>query len=431
MQVTREDLNPCTVKLTVVCEPQEVEEGFSKALKQIAKQIRLPGFRPGHAPKAMVEQYVQKGELVDAAAEHIVRTGFKNALADQKLEPDPGTRPNIELTKLDEEEKACEFTVKVPLPPVVELGDYKGLPIERPKIDVSDEEVEYQIEEIRKRRSTREAITDRGVQEGDVAVLNIKAEGETGEGRTFMTIAGKTFPQLDQAIMGMRVEEMKTLDLTFPENFQEKDWAGKPMHVQVALNSVSSVRLPELDEEFAKSLQTESIDELRERVKAGIGRAKEDMVREMVTEQLLDRLLERSTVHVADPMWEQLAIRRLQETEAEQREKGKTLEEHAQENGMTLDELRQAWMDKAKVHVQRALMIREIFTREDMKLSNPELNQELVAMAGEYNIQPDEMLNLLKKNQAVEELHFRAISRKVADFLAEHADAKEVVLSDA
>src|SRR5687768_15652370 len=126
MQVTREDLNPCTVKLTVVCEPQEVDEGFGKALKQIAKQIRLPGFRPGHAPKAMVEQYVQKGELADAAADHIVRRAFKDALAEQKLEPDPGTRPNVELTKIDEEEKACEFTVKVPLPPVVELGEYKG-----------------------------------------------------------------------------------------------------------------------------------------------------------------------------------------------------------------------------------------------------------------------------------------------------------------
>jgi trigger factor len=429
MQVTREDLNPCTVQLTIVCERDEVQQGFDKALKQIAKRIKLPGFRPGHVPKGMVEQYIDKDELNETAADAIIRQSYKKALDEQGIEPDPGTRASVDLKNLDQESGACEFVMKVPLAPVVELGEYKGLPIEKPKVDVTDEEVLYQIEELRKRRSTREAITDRGAQEGDVAVVNIKIDGEEGDGRNFMTIVGQTFPQLDQALSGMKVEEMKSLDLTFPENFQEKDWAGKPYKCQVSLNSISAVKMPELDDAFAQSLKTDNIDDLKTRLKSQIEKAKGDMVREIVSEQLLEKLVERSKIEVSDNMWEALALRRLQETEQEQREAGKTLEQYAAENGMTVESLTEAWRQKARMHVQRALAIREVFTQEKMTLSNAELNQELFAMANEYEIQPEEMLNLLRKNNALDELHFRAISRKVGDFLAENAEVKEVAMA--
>jgi trigger factor len=424
MQITREDLNPCTVQLTIVCEPDEVRQGFDKAYKQLAKQVKLPGFRPGHAPRAMLEKVVNKEAVMDAAAEAIVNQSFRKALEQEKLELDPGTRPSVDLKKLDPESNEAEYVAKVPLPPVIELGDYKKIPVEQPSADVTDEDIEYQIEELRKRRATREAVTERGVQEGDVAVVNVKPDGEA-EGRNFMTIVGKTFPQLDQALMGMRVEEMKSLDVTFPETFQEKDWAGKPMHVQVTLNSLSSVKLPEVDEEFAQSLKVENVDELRERLREGIARAKEQMIREMVYEQLLEKLHERSKVQTSDNMWEGLAARRMQETAEEQQKAGKTLEQYAQENGMTVDELTQAWKDKAKMHVERALLIREIFTKEKMKLTNDELNRELVAMADEFEVEPEEMVRMLKENQALDELHFRAISHKVSEFLLKNAEVKE------
>jgi trigger factor len=427
MTVTREDLNPCTVKLTIVCEPAEVKEGFDKAFKQIAKSVRLPGFRPGHAPRSMVEPLINKQDLMNEAADQIVRKTGTKAMEEEKLQPDPSQRPMVDLTKLEQDPAECEFSVKVALPPIVDLGDPKGLQIEKPSIDVTEEEVDYQLEEIRKRRSTREAITDRGVAEGDVAVLNVKIDGESGEGRTFMTVAGQTFPELDAALMGMKVEEMRHVDLTFPENFQEKDWAGKPLSCTVTVNSLSAVKMPELDESFAKSMKTETVEELRTRLKDTIAKAKKEMVDEIVSEQLLDKLLERSTVHVPDNMWENLAARRLQETAAEQREQGKSLEEYAKENGMTLEELVENWKEKALIHVKRALLIREVFSKEKMTLSNQDLNHELFAMANEYEMQPEELLSILKKNHQMEELQFKAFARKVGNFLAEHADAREVV----
>src|SRR5438128_10121004 len=99
MQITREDLNPCTVKLNVVCDPEEVKAGFDKAMRQAVKKVRLPGFRPGHAPKHLVEQYVNKADLYDEALQHIVGATYKDALKQQELEPDPTVRPQVEVTK--------------------------------------------------------------------------------------------------------------------------------------------------------------------------------------------------------------------------------------------------------------------------------------------------------------------------------------------
>ncbi|MBC8065071.1 MAG: trigger factor [Chlorobia bacterium] len=426
MQVTREDLNPCTVKLTIVCDAEQVKSGFEKALKSISKTIKMPGFRPGHVPKGMIEKMVDPGHLSEEAAETIVRNAFRKSVEEEGLKPDPGTPPSVELIKIDQEEGVCEFSAKVPLPPVVELGEYKGLPIEKPAIEVTDEEVEYQIEELRKQRHSREAVTDRGAEDGDVSVVNIKLDGEEGDGRNFMTVVGKTFPQLDQALSGMKVEEMKHLDLTFPDNFQEKDWAGKPYKCLVTLNSISAVKLPEIDDAFAQSLKTDNVDDLNIKLREGILRAKNEMVREMVTEQLLERLHERSKVEVSDNMWEQLANRRLQETEQEVRQQGKTMEQHAAENGMTVEALVEAWREKAKVHVIRALMIRTVFEQEKLKVENEDLNRELYAMASEFGVEPQQMMEMLQKNSAMEEIQYRSISRKVSEFLLQNADIKEV-----
>ena len=426
MQVTREDLNPCTVKLNVVCDASEVKEGFDKAFKQIAKKIKLPGFRPGHAPRTLLEGLVSKEELYDNATENIIRSSLKIALTEAALELDQTTRPSVELKLIDQESGTAEYSVKVPLPPKITLGDYKGLPIQKPVITVTEEEVDKQIEEFRKRRQLREAVTDRGVQEGDVAVVNVKLDGESGDGRNFMTIAGQTFEQLDSALMGMQVEEMKNLEVTFPETFQEKDWAGQSHKIQLTVNSVSGVKLPDLDDTFAQSLKTESVEDLRTRVRDGLGRAKNEMLRELVTEQLMEKLHERSEVYVSDNMWEALAERRMRETAEEQGKDGKTLESYAAEKGMTIEQLQDAWNKNAKLQVERALMIREVFVQENMQLTNNELQFELIEMAREYETEADEMLKVLQKNEALDELHFRAISRKVADYLESVAESTEL-----
>jgi trigger factor len=426
MQITRAELNPCTVQLTVVAAEEAVKSGFSRAFKKITKDIKLPGFRPGSAPRQMLEQHINPDHLAEVAADIIVRDTFTKALESEKLEPH--SQPSISVKELNQEESKCTYEVKVPLAPQVELIEYKNLKASRPQMEVTEEEITHQIDELRRGKSTRTAVSGRGIEEGDVAVVNVRPDGDEGEGRNFMTIAGQTFPQLDQALMGMTSDEIKHLELTFPDNFQEKDWATKNMKAQVSVRSINAVQMPELDDTFAKSLRTESVEELRESVREAITIAKDNMVADYLNEQLLESLLTSSTVHVPDTMWEQVASRRLNDLAQEQHEKGVTMEQYAEQNGMKIEELVAAWEHEAKLHVQRAVIVQKIFDLESMKLVDADLNRELIVMSREYEMDAKDLLDIMKKQGSLQELHFRSVFRKVTDFLREHA---QIEISDA
>ena len=305
MTVTREDLNPCTVKLNVVCSVEQVKEGFDRAYKEASKRVKIPGFRPGTAPRAVVEKNVDIEWVHEAAADQIVRSTLKKALKDESIEP--FVTPQVSLEKLEKDTSECVYTAQIGLRPVVELGDYRALQAQRPVQVTTDEEVEQYVDELRQKKSTREAVTDRGVAEGDVAVVNIKVDGEEGDGRTFMTIAGKTFEGLDHMLLGMRAEDMKSADLELPESFQEKDWAGKKFHCQVTVRSVSAVKMPSLDDNFAQEDGQMDIEELRGRIRELFDRAKNEHAQQLVNEQLMDNLLSVSKIHEPESMWEQVA----------------------------------------------------------------------------------------------------------------------------
>ncbi len=268
-------------------------------------------------------------------------------------------------------------------------------------------------------------VTERGIMDGDVAVVNIKLEAEEGDGRNFMTIAGKRFLELNAALSGMRSDEIKSLELTFPANFQEKDWVGKTLKCHVSIRSISAVQMPELDAEFVKGFDVDSVDDLKGRVREAILRAKESMAVDFINEQLLEGILSKSTIHVPDTMWEQVAVRRLQDLQQEQAQKGKSMDDYAKESGMSIDEMVNAWKDEARLHVQRAVVVQKIFEEEKLQLTNEDFNRELHLMAREYNADPKELLAAMQKQNAMQELQFRAVFRKVTDFLRENAKIED------
>lgn len=421
MQVKRTDLNPCTVQLEVVCSVDQVEAGFTKAAKEFAKRIKVPGFRPGTAPKAMVEKLIDQEELARAAVDEIIRASLSKALEQESVKPD--NSPAVNVTKFDRAEGACEFVAKVPLPPVVKMGDYKGLVIQRPPIEVSDAEVEKQIEELRQRKGKKSEVVGRGIAEGDMAVVNIKPDGDEGEGKSFMVIAGQTFPDLDATLIGMGAEEIKHAKLNFPATFQEKDWSGKKFEATVTVRSVSTTQAPELDDEFAQSLKATDVKDLKEKVRASIERAKAEMSQEMVNEQLFDQLMKSSEVEVPDTTWEQVANQRLQEMAYELGQQKKTVEDYAKETGMTIEELVLAQQAEAKVHVKRAVLIENIFKLEKMNVDGNDANRHFLQIAAENRVPEADLTKFAKKygGNIRNEIVFRTMHTKVVEFLNDHA----------
>ncbi|MBS1709821.1 MAG: trigger factor [Armatimonadetes bacterium] len=426
MKITRTELNPCTIQLDVVCTPEMVTAGYAKAVKVIGKKVKVPGFRPGQAPAKMIEKMVDPQTLLEQAADEVVREAFPSVLEQESLQPD--SQPSVELTKFTKEPPEMEFKAKVPLAPKVELAEYKGIPVSKRVATVSDEEVDRQIDELRKRGGKKQEVKDRGIQEGDVAVVNIRLEGVEGDGRNFMVIAGQTFEALDKAIVGMKAEEIKSAKLEFPATFQEKDWAGSKKDTTITIRSISALALPDLDDDFAKSMRAQSLDDLKAKVGEAIRRAKDEVAQEMVFEQILDHLLKESTVHVSDNTWESVATRRLNEMHQELLTKKSSLEEHAKSNGMTLQELIDAQKHEAKLHVERAVVIERVFSAEQMKITPQDLDAHFYQIAQENNIAEADMPKFAKDYgaQIRDEVVFRSMYGKVMSFLAENAKITEV-----
>lgn len=425
LSVEREDLNPCTIQLIVSCPPEIVREGFQKTFKQLSKKVRVPGFRPGQAPRAVLEKMIAPQEIHQEALESIVTSAFKKALQQEDIKPEG--QPAVKITKYEPEEEALDFTAKIPLAPKVELAEYKGLTVEKPVRSVSDDDVEYFLEDLRRRSGKREAVTGRGIQEGDVAVVNIKPEGDT-EGRNFMVISGQTFEGLDKAILGMSAEEIKSAELSFPDNFQEADWANTKAKCTITIRSVSTNRLPELDDEFAKSLEADDLTTLKERIRQVLEGSSAQTAQSIVNDRLLDTVLNTSTIHVADTTWEGVADRRLADIQRDLQEKGRTLEQHAQENGMSLEEFAEAQRQEAKLHVERAVVIENIFRAEKLEISNEDANRLFYQIAQENNVPEDQLQKFAKeyRDQIREEVIFRGMYSKVVEFLNEHAQVTEV-----
>lgn len=424
MEITREDLNPCTIKLTVKCTPEQVQTGFNRAYKLFSEKMRVPGFRPGHAPKKVLEPMINKQDLYNQAADEIVKSAIQAAIKQEKIEPNDS--PVVEITELNEDENACAFTAKVPLRPVVELGAYKGIEVKAPAVEVTDEEIEKQLAELQKRAGKRESVTGRGVETGDMVLVNLKVEGSDDEGHNFMSVAGETFKTLDAAMLGMHAEEIKMVELTFPKDFSRTEWAGKKKKTQITIRSLSNVQLPELTDDFAKeavgkALKSESLSELKEKLKERFTQAKQAMNDEFVQESIQEQILSASNVHVPDTMWESVANQRLREEQASAQKEGKTLEAVAQENGMTLDEFVQKWQDEAKVQVRRAVVTNKIFEEEKMKLTQEDYNQAIITMAQEVNADPRALFEYLRKHNALFEVEVRARYRRVMDFLRSNA----------
>ncbi len=422
MQIVREDLNPCTILLKVQCSSAQVGAGFGRAYRKASKKIKVPGFRPGTAPLHLVKQYVDPAWLNEVAAEEIVKTAYTEAVKEQNLQPH--SAPKIEITKFEGEGGEIEFTAKVPLPPQVELGPIEGIEVTKPSAEVSDEEVERQLTELRQGQATRKAVDSRGAREGDFAVVNIKVDEEEGDGRTFMAVVGQTFPQLDQILTGMDLDAIKHADLQFPENFQEKDWSGKLLSCQIRLRSLSAPELPDLTDEFAQQFNTESVDELTARVREGIERAKERWAESLVHEQILDALVKSSTIHAPDTMIEGVAEQRLQGLAKEAVDASMTLEDVAQQNNMTVEQMGQQIHSEATLEVKRALLMTEIFSKLEMKLDKADIMDQVTEIARHERMSPEDAWTAIRRAGRVDELHFGAMRKKVLEYLVTKAKVK-------
>lgn len=421
MTIKRTDLNPCTVLLEVECTPQQVREAITKTLRRASKRVRIPGFRPGTAPPEVVKKHVNLEAVKEWAAEEAVNLGLKDALKQEDLTPYRGARPRLEEMDFDFDAATCRFSVKVPLEPKVELGEYKGLQATMPNAQITDEAVDEYIEQIRSERASKQPVETRGAQHGDQAVVLIRPEDKSLGEKAFAVSVGQTFQSLDETLLGMKAEDVRTVELVFPSDFADAAWAGKALKCEVEVRSLTAPVLPDLDEAFAQSLNAESVEDLRSKVRTALERAVEQRNRNMVQEQLLTSLMGSSTIELPDTLWEDVAERRLGELERDLQQAGKSLEEAAADEGTTPDGVREHFRNAARSEVARAMAIRTIAEKEGITLSNQDVIAQALAIASREGVEPEVVLDAYRRAGRLDELRFQALYDKVLAFLEEHA----------
>ncbi|MEI6512769.1 MAG: trigger factor [bacterium] len=424
MQVTTEELNPCTILMTVTVEAERVKDAFNRAIKDLSKSVRIPGFRPGSAPRKVAERYLDPVRIQQRAVDIAISKAYQEAIKETGIEP--YGQPSVDLEKVDEESPLV-FKVKVPLTPKIELGEYKGVPAQKQKVEVTEEEINENIDTMLRQQAKFTKIEDRAAETGDSAMILVEPqEGDDVRPRRFFIEIGKTFGALDQALAGMNPDDEKILSLNFPSDFQEESWAGNLLNVNVKLLTLQSIELPPLDEEFAKQLGTESVEDFRDKITQAIQSSKEAQAQDEVDELVFNEVINRSEVFIPDNMWEDKAEDRIAQLEEDLEKQKVPIEEYATKNNMTVEELKNHIQEDMKNQMIRLVIIQEIAKKEDMRVNPEEMAEQIIFMARRANVTPDQMRQHIEKNQSADEVFIRALFKKVVGFLAENAEVSVV-----
>ncbi len=378
--LSREEPSPATVLLTIEVDAQTTQRMFDRAVRMMGKGVRVPGFRPGQAPVSAIRRLIPDEQLRRAAGELMMDEFIPKALEQAQLEPYRAPRVDIELLQ---EGEPFRFKVTVPLRPKVEpLGEYRDLRFPIPQQETPDEEVEQALESIREQMMRLQHAPDRAAQPDDRLVIAIKSlEAEDAKPNRYMVTLGKTFGELDNLLSGMREGETKEATLTFPETFDDPELAGKTLNVSVELQRVHMPVYPEINDEFAQSMQYADLNDMREKLRERITQQKMNYLYEQAQGQALTTLRERSTVHLPEALIEEQLREEARDFAEELRANGLTVEMFLQQSGMTQQQLIEQLRERGITRLQNTFILMAIADQEGIEADEQEVDALVRSMA--------------------------------------------------
>lgn len=398
MKSTVEKLSPTRVRINVEVPFAELEPDIDKAFKALAQQIRLPGFRPGKAPRKLLEARVGRGAVLEQVVNDALPTRYSEAIAAESLQPIG--QPEIEVTKLEDNEELV-FTAEVDIRPDIELPDLAALKIEVDPVSITDEDVDAEVEALQKRFGTLTGV-ERAAEDGDFVSIDLSAtvdgkdvpEAKT-EGLSHEIGSGQLIEGLDEAIIGLKEEESKTFTTTLVAG----EHAGQEAEVTVTVKSVKVRELPELDDDFAQlASEFDTIEELRSDLREKISRVKTVQQAETIRDKAIEVLLEQTEIPLPEAVVQAQvddtlhnAIHGLDHDEdrfaAQLTEQGSSREEFDTDN--------RANAEKA---IKTQLLMDAIADKLDIQVGQNDLSERLVLMSRQYGLEPQQLLQMLQQN---------------------------------
>ncbi|WP_313017415.1 trigger factor [Macrococcoides bohemicum] len=383
--------------LTVTVPEEEVKAGLDKAFAKVVKQVNVPGFRKGKMPRQMFEQRFGVESLFQDALDIILPDAYANAIDEVGI--NPVDRPEIDVEQM-EKGKELIFTAKVTVEPEVELGDYKGLEVEKFEAEVTEEELNEAINADLARKAELVVKEEGEVAEGDVVNLDFDGyvneeafEGGKAEGYDLEIGSGQFIPGFEEQLVGMKVGDEKDVNVTFPEEYHAEELAGKEAVFKVKINEVKSKEVPELDDEMAKELDesVDSVDAYKTKYKADLEEQKKLQAENDTKESLVMQAVENAKVDIPEAMINTELDRMMQEFEQRIAQQGLNLELYFQFSGQSEEQLKESMKADAEQRVKTNLTLAAIANAENIEVSDADVDAELSKMSEQFGMSVEDI----------------------------------------
>lgn len=432
VNVTVENLAPCKKLLRVEVDPAKVQEAFESVTREFQRQVALPGFRPGKAPKDMVARRFET-QIAEEVKTKLTRETYQDAVRQEKLSVIG--YPDIEEIQFGKDQP-FQFAATIETAPEFELPDYKGIPVQRQVGTVTDADVERAILMLRERQVKFETVS-REVREGDVAVVNYQgfcdgkpiteiapvARGLTEQKNFWVNIhKGSFIPGFAEQLIGAKAGEKRTVQVDFPPDFVTPELQGRKGSYEVEVVEVKEKVLPELNEEFAKSFGAESVDKLREGVRADLEKELKQKQDRAVREQVIQSLLGRVQCELPESAVLHETRNVVYNIVSENQRRGVPTEAIEAQK----DQIFASANLTAKDRVKAAFLFGRIAEKEGIKVEREDMARRIQAMAVMYEIPVDKLVKDLQKRDGFGDIHDQLLNEKVISFLVENAQIHDV-----
>lgn len=411
--------------LTFEVPAEEFDKALDQAFKKVVKDIEIPGFRKGRIPRPIFEKRFGVEALYQDAVDLVLPDAYTKAIDEADIFPID--QPSIDIEQI-EKGKALVFKAEVEVKPDVNLGEYKGLEVEEENVEVTDEDVEKELENLREQYAELVVKEEGEVEEGDTVVIDFEGfmdgeafDGGKGENHSLEIGSGQFIPGFEEQLVGKKSGDEVEVEVTFPEEYHAEELAGKEAVFQVKIHEVKAKELPELDDEFAKDVddEIETLEELKTKKKEQLLEERTTAADNAKREKLIEMASANATVDIPEVMIENELDRMLTEFEQRLQMQGMTLEMYSQFSGQDEDELKEQMREDAEKRVKTSLTLEAIAEEENLEATEEEVNEEIEKMAEMYNLEKDQLIEILGGNTETIEGDIKI--RKTIDFLVEHS----------
>ena len=423
MEAKMEKIDVNVVKFEVKVEADKFKEALTRAYKKNIKKFNVPGFRKGKVPMNVVKKYYGVEVLLEDAVNFSIEGSYAEALKENNVRP--VDFPKVEVVQA-EEGKDLIYTAEVIVYPEVELGEYKGLNVEKKTYEVTEEEVSAKLKEMQE-KNARVEVKEGAIENGNIAVIDFKGfidgvafEGGEGHDYSLEIGSGSFIDNFEEQLVGAKAGDKVEVNVTFPENYGKEELNGKPAKFEVEVKEVKAKELPVLDDEFAKEVsEFETLEALKEDTTKKLEEANTARAEREYEEAILRAVVENAKMDIPAVMVEQEIDRMVQNLAQRLQYQGLTLEQYFQFTVTDAEKMREYMKENAETKVKTELVLEALQKAEKMEVLDEELKEKASEVSKLYGANDEKMVELLLQNQR-EALVADVMTSKVINFLKEN-----------